>query len=212
MVTGLSTPITLFPAGVRMQGTQRTQALGDLAPLLRAAVPVLVGSALACCGMPAVSDAEPRFLPDGPVAHRLIIPPADTPFSARALWSGLPFLRAVVGSEREWEELFSHLESPPARVKVDYAAEMLLVAAAGEQYEGNYRITIDTVNVARDTIRAVVTDHLPAPGGPMLAPVTPWAVVAIPRAANPVVFIDRDVQQPPRRHPPRSRSGPKGAR
>jgi hypothetical protein len=151
---------------------------------------------LGACG-PGAATAGPgqeaAWLTQGPVPFRVLIP---IPGGRRGGWefhSGLPALHAVVRSEAEWAALLDHLvERPP--VEVDFEAEMLLVAAAGRTDFGPLMV-IDSVYVADDTIRVLVAEHVPPPRAPTLMMAgTPWTVAAMPRAANPVVFVERKIQ------------------
>lgn len=136
---------------------------------------------------------EAAWLTQGPVPFRVLIP---IPGARRGGWefhSGLPALHAVVKSEADWAALLDHIVERPA-VEVDFNAEMLLVAAAGRRDFGHL-MTIDSVYVASDTIRVLVTEHVSPPRAPtLMIQGTPWAVAAMPRAANPVVFVERTIQ------------------
>lgn len=107
--------------------------------------------------------------------------------------SDLDSVRAVVRSPQEWRSLWPS-ETPRFPVpSINFAREMILVAAAGERGAGHgHLIRIDSAFVASDTFFAVVREYAPGPYcGTTRMVVRPMHAVSVTRSKQPVVFIDR---------------------
>jgi hypothetical protein len=104
--------------------------------------------------------------------------------------------RIVVRDASTWAALWprilgSHRPMPPVP-SVDFAREMVVVASMGTRSSGGYTIAIDSVFVARDTLRVVVREQSPGPRcGTTAALTMPVALARLERSELPVSFISR---------------------
>ncbi len=135
-------------------------------------------------------------------------PPSDVhrvPLELRALPSGsvsdpwdseLDSLRAVVRSSAEWRRLWPSARPRYPVPTVDFAREMVLLAAAGERHGHGRTIRIDSAFVARDTLFVVVREY---EGGRTCGTtrmmVHPMHAVRVERREEEPVFIDRGVAE-----------------
>ncbi|HUF28917.1 MAG TPA: protease complex subunit PrcB family protein [Gemmatimonadaceae bacterium] len=94
--------------------------------------------------------------------------------------------RIVIRTSAEWEDLWSQVTAnttprpePPA---VDFAAEMVVVAAMGWRPSGGYSIEIEEVLAASGVLTAIVHERSPAPTCFVTAALTaPIEMVVVPR-------------------------------
>lgn len=127
------------------------------------------------------------------------------PVELRALPSGsiidpwtseLDSLRAVVRSASDWRSLWPAATPRYPVPRVDFAREMILVAAAGERGGHGRTIRVDSAFVARDTLFVVVREYK---GGRRCITtgmvVRPMHAVRVGRSDGAVVFIDRSVAE-----------------
>jgi len=144
----------------------------------------------ACNGRPRPPAGE---LPAGAV------PTATRPMPIDATYTGVDEpLRALVRSEREWEDLWSRLAADriprPSPPPVDFSEEVVVVAAMGRRPTGGHAIRIDSVRYDKDTLWVDVTSVIPGPGCVTTQALTaPVAAVAVERRPNVTArFIDRE--------------------
>ncbi len=110
-------------------------------------------------------------------------------------------LRAVVRTPEElmsmWREAHAGLGSPPGVPTVDFAREMVIVAAVGFQGEPGTRITVVSAT-DREGLLEVAVDVRPAPAcGDNWGVVTfPTAMVAVPTSRSTPIFRDRVIRTP----------------
>jgi hypothetical protein len=75
--------------------------------------------------------------------------------------------RKVVRTESQWQALWPQIvrsqPTPPAPA-VDFAQEMVVVAAMGGRATGGYVITVDSATAASDAIHVYVTERSPGLG------------------------------------------------
>lgn len=105
--------------------------------------------------------------------------------------------RQVVRTEGEWRAAWARLHETmapqPALPEIDFAREMVIVAALGQRSNGGYAILVDSVYDAGSTLRAVVRRSSPGARCIVTASLTqPADVVRVPATARGVTFVDRD--------------------
>jgi PrcB C-terminal len=155
--------------------------------VLRMGCPLMV--LLAACGGMAGGGGGGQPLAGDPVVA------TPLPVTGLAAWNTalLRRERLVVRSRAEWEALWARLQArlDPAPA-VDFAREMLLVAALGERPSGGYRVSIPAVAQDGALLRAEVLEIRPGRGCmTTMAVTTPVAVVRVPRSEAPVEFVER---------------------
>jgi hypothetical protein len=107
-------------------------------------------------------------------------------------------LRAVVRDSAMWRQLWDRLNQPflprPPLPAVDFAREMVIVAALGARRTGGYTVVIEGAQRDSSTIEIAVRRTSPAAGCPVESVVTqPVDVARIPLSANAIRFVERDV-------------------
>lgn len=107
-------------------------------------------------------------------------------------------LRSMVTTREEWERLWHEVHrlgaSVPPLPVVDFAREMIIVAAMGIQYSAGGRIAIVRVRDISNTLEATIELHPPCDGFAAIS--YPTAIVAVPLKRVTPVFQDRWI--PPR--------------
>ncbi|MGQ0649874.1 MAG: protease complex subunit PrcB family protein [Gemmatimonadaceae bacterium] len=109
--------------------------------------------------------------------------------------------RLVIRDAASWNQFWGRmvagvLPAPPAPT-VDFSAHVVIAAAMGQRNTGGYTITIDSVRLERDTIRAVVKSVSPGAGcGTIQILTAPVAAVTVNRVGAPVVLIERSETKP----------------
>lgn len=101
--------------------------------------------------------------------------------------------RLAIRDEATWRDVWTRLtaRSSPAQPlpKVDFAREMLILAAMGTRNSGGYSIVIDSVGVAGGDVDAWVTEWSPGPRcGTTAALTSPIALARLARADGAVRF------------------------
>jgi hypothetical protein len=191
--------------------------------LLSAAAAALSAAAVGRCGQPRSPDA-PADAPAtvAPVAPAPVAPAAAAraeqpaqparPSAMRPLAesahlftsengaAGEPGLRVVrdrAAWEAEWRALQAGFAAGPAPA-VDFARDMVVVVAAGEQSSGGHRVRVDGTSPGPDGALVVhVTRTAPGPGCMSTMAITsPVDVVRVPRAPGAVRADTRTVTEP----------------
>jgi hypothetical protein len=188
--------------------------------LLSAAATALSTAAVARCGQPRSPDAPanasataapatgapaavaPAEQPAQPVRPSAMRPLAESAhlFTSENGAAGEPGLRVVrdrAAWEAEWRALQAGLAAGPAPA-VDFARDMVVVVAAGEQSSGGHRVRVDGTSPGPDgTLVVHVTRTAPGPGCMSTMAITsPVDVVRVPRAAGAVRANTRTVAEP----------------
>ena len=143
---------------------------------------------LGACSRPADPPAGGAPAGDPPLAERSVT--ADTMIPVRRLIqlsTGGPAeeRHAVIGTAAEWTALWGSIETEGQQPEVDFAAEQIIVAAAGTRSSGGHEITIESVR--EDGNRRVVTILETAPGSGCMntqALTQPIDVVTVPKRAG----------------------------
>ena len=161
--------------------------MSRITPLTAAVLAVL---AAACAGLPSLGDPDLDELEPGgePLAiSRLEQQPP-------ILYSGMGQAeRTVVDDQMEWEQVWSRLwhntQPRPYAPVVDFARELVIVAAMGARPTGGYTIQVDEARTYADhvTVHAIET----SPGRTCVttqAFTAPVDVVKIPRTSLPIRF------------------------
>jgi hypothetical protein len=104
--------------------------------------------------------------------------------------------RVVATSANQWAQLWSAIwrnHSPkPALPQVDFAAEMVVVAAMGTRNSGGHAIYVDSAYQHSDRIEVVIRTVSPGPRcGTTAALTEPVDVARIPASSLPVRFRER---------------------
>lgn len=149
---------------------------------------VAVAAGMAGCGQPSA--------PDPPGAPVPLVRLRAEPYSF-AFYSGLVEPRRLVVRDRAaWAEVWAAIwrrHSPlPALPEVDFAREMLVVAALGERPTGGYGILVDSAAATAEGLAVRIRTISPAPGcGVTLALTQPVDIARLPRHDGVVLFHDR---------------------
>lgn len=113
--------------------------------------------------------------------------------------SGYPdSARLVIKTADEWTRVWNRIVSnhgpKPAVPEVDFAKEMVLVAAMGTRATGGFSIEIEAVDRDSSSITASVRKRAPGKTcGTTAALTAPVAIVRIPRSDKPVRFVEETI-------------------
>jgi hypothetical protein len=106
--------------------------------------------------------------------------------------------RLVVRDAETWADVyarsFAGRSEVPPRPAVDFASEMILVAAQGSQGSSGYDISIDRAAAQAGRLMAEVIQVVPDERCPVLAVITsPVVMVRVPALSGRVEFVERRV-------------------
>jgi hypothetical protein len=159
------------------------------------------------CGFAGLTGQAARLVLDGRIADWSQVPAAQRPAglplarfdertaSAFSHHSGLYQERMIaIRSEPEWQGQWRRLTArqggPPPLPQVDFASEMLLMAARGPQPSGGYRVVIDKVIEQPGELLAFVRFVSPGRGCGAIAAVTsPVDIVRLPASPKNVRWV-----------------------
>jgi hypothetical protein len=107
--------------------------------------------------------------------------------------------RLIVGDGASWATLWNEIASPiqpvPAVPAVDFADNVVIVAAMGRKPTGGYTISIDEVRIAAGDARISVTQASPGSGCYVTeSETTPVDIVITPRFAGQAMFNEHTSQ------------------
>jgi protease stability complex PrcB-like protein len=110
-------------------------------------------------------------------------------------------MRAVIRDSTAWRELWERINRPfvpqPALPTVDFAREMIVVAALGSRPSAGFDVVIEGARQDSTGIQVSVRVATPASGCPVAAAMTqPIDLARLPASDLPVRFRDRDVLVP----------------
>jgi hypothetical protein len=115
---------------------------------------------------------------------------------AKGAFSGIHTAeRMVVRDQVAWEKLW-HRHQPESNKRVappsiDFARDMLLIAAMGRQRSGGYAIEFSRAELIDARLRVWVRSKQPSPGQVQIQALTaPFVIVVVPRSEAEVEFID----------------------
>jgi len=159
----------------------------------------------ACAPPPPVQQMEPPAAgqpapsspaPSGPITPRRF----DEQTSAHFRYnSGLAEPgRQVVRDAAAWSALWARITAPhgppPPLPAVDFAREMVLVAAMGSRSTGGYSVRVEGVDGGEREWVATVAEQRPGPRcGTIQAVTAPVDIVVVPRSDRPVRWAVREV-------------------
>ena len=121
----------------------------------------------------------------------------ETAPAAFAVYSGFSdSTRVAVRTMSQWREVWARIAgnaSPaPDAPEIDFATEMVLVAAMGTKPTGGWSVRIDRVARRGNTVWAEVTSQQPGTGCVSIAALTaPVDVVIVQRTDGKVVFVEK---------------------
>ena len=149
---------------------------------------LLSAAAVACGGVSMAPDPPPGAVP---VVRLRAEAPAFTfqsGFTARE--------RLVVRDAAAWKEVWGHVSArltpAPVLPQVDFAREMLIVAALGERPTGGYGIVVDSAEARSGLLLVTVRTIAPGKGCILTQALTqPVDIARVPRHEGPVDFEDR---------------------
>lgn len=113
--------------------------------------------------------------------------------------SGYPdSARLVIKTADEWARVWNRIVSnhgpKPPVPEIDFAKEMVLVAAMGTRATGGFSIEIEAVDRDSSSITASVRKRSPGNTcGTTAALTAPVAIVRIPRSDKPVRFVEENI-------------------
>ena len=146
------------------------------------------GIGLAGCGSPADTEAAQDL---GPEQKGEVI--------LRAGYSGFPTSERVVVRddgqwEAIWEKAFALQASVPLRPAIDFATEMVVVAALGSRPTGGYGIAIEDLETRGTELAVFVTATSPGPSCFTTQAITqPVEMVRVRSVSGPVSFHERSL-------------------
>jgi hypothetical protein len=103
--------------------------------------------------------------------------------------------RTVIRSADEWlafwDELTATIVPKPAPPEIDFAQDMVIVGAMGEQPTGGYSIDVESVSESDGGLTVLVVETSPAPGCAVTQALTaPVTAVVVPRNEGTVTFLE----------------------
>ena len=159
---------------------------------IRAAASLLALALLAAC-------PSRRLTPEVGIpsdADELVTRRESAP-AAFAVYSGFSdSTRVAVRTMSQWREVWARIAGnatpAPDAPEIDFATEMVLVAAMGTKPTGGWSVRIDRVARRGNTVYAEVTSQQPGSGCASIASLTaPVDVVVVQRTDGKVVFVER---------------------
>lgn len=153
---------------------------------------LLVGATAASTGCVSGAPGDPSGTPE---ARPIPFQPLQEAQTVR-FYSGLTTRqRLVIRDAATWANVWRELTSPfqpaPPVPAVDFASNLVVVAAMGLRNTGGYSITIDDVRTAAGDVSISVTERSPGSGCIVTAVVTePVAVVVASRFAGQATFVE----------------------
>ena len=114
-----------------------------------------------------------------------------------AVYSGFTdSARVAVRTQSQWNELWARIAGnatpPPDAPEIDFATEMVILAAMGTRPSGGYAIRIDRVARRGNTVWAEITSSAPGSGCMNAAALTaPVDAVVVQRTTGKVVFVEK---------------------
>ncbi|MES3035586.1 MAG: protease complex subunit PrcB family protein [Gemmatimonadota bacterium] len=135
--------------------------------------------------------------PSDPQAQVLAVTPVGSPGQPLTASSGLTaaqrtVIRDEVAWRAAWVSIWQNLSPQPELPAVDFAQEMIVVAALGERGSGGFSIVIDSAS--RTPTGATVVVHVTSPGANCMntmAITAPVDVARVPRVTGTVTFRER---------------------
>jgi len=156
----------------------------------------LVAAIIGPLGCNAAPD-NPTDIPDN--AHPVLVQPLPEAESLR-FYSGITTQqRLVVRDSATWATLWQQIVAPyqpaPAVPSIDFAGNVVIVAAMGTRNTGGYSITVDDVHTLADDAWISITEQSPGSGCIVTDALTaPVAVVVVPRFAGRAMFLEHTSQ------------------
>ncbi|NUO64387.1 MAG: protease complex subunit PrcB family protein [Gemmatimonadaceae bacterium] len=114
-----------------------------------------------------------------------------------AVYSGFSdSARVAVRTQSQWNEIWARVAGnatpPPEAPEIDFATEMVIVAAMGTRPTGGFAIRIDRVARRANTVWVEVTSSSPGSGCMTSASLTaPVDLVVTQKTTGKVVFVER---------------------
>jgi hypothetical protein len=103
--------------------------------------------------------------------------------------------QVVIKDKASWERLWREHQSgnQPQRPapEIDFAREMVIFVAMGQQFSGGFAIEIEKVEAARRQLRIAFQRKAP-PSGAMVSQAlsAPFEIVAVPKSDSPPEFVE----------------------
>ncbi len=103
--------------------------------------------------------------------------------------------QVVIKDKTDWERLWGahQAQSQPPRPipEIDFAREMVIFVAMGQQFTGGFAIEIEKVEAARRRLRIAFRRKAP-PSGAMVSQAlsAPFEIVAVPKSNLPTEFVE----------------------
>jgi hypothetical protein len=94
-----------------------------------------------------------------------------------------------------WQQIVSRIQPPPPVPMVDFASNLVIVAAMGTKPTGGYSIDVDNVRISGPDASISVTEQSPGSGCVVTqAETAPVAVVLVPQFTGQATFIEHSTQ------------------
>jgi hypothetical protein len=150
---------------------------------------VLVSAVAVACGGVSMAPDPPGG--SVPVARLRAEAPAFTFYSGITTRERL-IVRDATMWKQVWDRISGSMTPAPDPPQVDFAREMLIVAALGERPTGGYGIVVDSVETGPDGFLVTVRTIAPGKGCVLTQALTqPVDIARVPRHEGPVDFEDR---------------------
>ena len=116
-------------------------------------------------------------------------------FSTRSAWTapGTMIIADAATFRRRWNELFAETTGRPPLPGVRFAADRVIMVAAGTRPSGGYSLRFDSAGVVRDSALIWLSLRTPPPGCGVTQELTaPAVAIMLPRAPAPLRVITRE--------------------
>ena len=160
---------------------------------MRSSILAAASFAVVACAGSGASVPEPGVPVDADILE-VRREQAAQPF---AVYSGFSdSTRLVVRTQSQWNEVWARIAGnatpAPEAPEIDFATEMVIVAAMGTRPSGGYAIRIDRVARRGNTLWAEVTSTTPGSGCMSTAALTaPVDAVVVQKTTGKVVFVEK---------------------
>lgn len=154
------------------------------AGISRIAAVAAAASFIACAGDPAAP---------GPPQDAVLLASQEV-VSIQESWSGYgSIVRTVITTPQAWAEawatLYSAVTPQPSRPDIDFAANVVVLAAMGTRPSGGHSVTIEEVRAHMGALYVAVRERSPGPAcGTTGALTAPVHAVQVPREATAAFF------------------------
>jgi hypothetical protein len=154
----------------------------------RRVLPIAAALIAAACGATSSGPSEDAALP----VTRLSAGPQSFTYNSGLTESRRTVVRDAAAWRDMWTAIWRSHSPEPALPSIDFAREMVVVAALGARPTGGYSIFIDAASENASGVAIQIRSASPGPGCAVtLAMTNPVDIARLPRRMGPVTFVEK---------------------